>query len=93
MVTTIDYLAAWWKQKSLWNCENLRSGLGHFVTESWPSLQRWFHHIEFILLCNIFDQFSESKNAHIKACSVAGLNDETVQLCSGFTIQLHSNVS
>ena len=93
MVMTIYYLATWWKQKSLWNCENLRSGRGHFVTKSRPSLQIWFHHIEFIPLCSIVDQFSESKNAHTKACSVAGLNDETVQLCSGFTIQLHSNVS
>ena len=28
MVITIDYLASWWKQNSLWNCDNLRSGQG-----------------------------------------------------------------
>ena len=27
----MDYLATWGKQKPLWNCENLRSGQGHFA--------------------------------------------------------------
>ena len=39
MVITVDYLATWWKQKSLWNCDNLRSLQGYFATKSWPNLQ------------------------------------------------------
>ena len=43
MVITTDYLATWWKQKSLQNCENLRSRWGHFATESWPNLKSGGH--------------------------------------------------
>ena len=74
MVITVDYLATWWKQKSLQNCENVRSGWGHFATKSWPNLKSGGHEHDpkplpvfvFFSTCYAFERMNTSKMIQIE---------------------------